>query len=534
MSEAAAGGSFLRRLTARLLAPSFPDFFFLALIGWLFLAVPDGWDRLLLDGDCGWHIRTGQWILQHGTVPYSDLFSYSKPNDAWFAWEWGADVIFAFLYNLAGLKGVVLLGGVLIAAFGVVLFRYSLWRGGNLLVAVASSMLAVGASSVHYLARPHLFTLLFVPVAIWIIDADRRRPSSRVLLLIPLTALWTNLHGGFLAVLAILGLVSAGSMAEGLWARERESGWWRPSLRYAAIGAACLAATLLNPYGWHLHAHIFQYMRADWIKDIVDEFRSPTFRSENLLQYEILLLTGMMAAAGFLSRRKVVEPLLLVFWAHQSLTSVRHATIYCAIAAPLVACELSRLWDLWADSASRKSAGRILWQMGVDARRGAGRMSAVPALAVALLAFAGVPVKWPSDFPDWQFPVAMVKRHQEVIKGSRLLTSDQWADYVIYRFWPQTKIFVDGRSDYFGEKLVRDYLTICRAGTGWQGLVERHGFTAALLPKDWPLADVLKQNPKWKLVEEGKKALFFQRVESSLPAVASLPGGHRGNFRGQD
>jgi hypothetical protein len=95
----------------RLLAPSYSDFFLIALILWLF-ASGDGWKALLLDGDTGWHIRTGEHILATGSVPQVDLFSYSKPAAPWFAWEWLVDVLYAVLHGRFGLAGVVAVSGV--------------------------------------------------------------------------------------------------------------------------------------------------------------------------------------------------------------------------------------------------------------------------------------------------------------------------------------------------------------------------------------------------------------------------------------
>jgi hypothetical protein len=92
---------------ARVLIPSLSDLFFLAALAWLFMGVY-GWTALLADADVGWHIRTGEYILDHHRVPYQDLYSFSRPGAPWYAWEWLSDVIFGSLHRLAGLKGVVL------------------------------------------------------------------------------------------------------------------------------------------------------------------------------------------------------------------------------------------------------------------------------------------------------------------------------------------------------------------------------------------------------------------------------------------
>ena len=96
----------LRHPGLRFLTPSLSDCFFIAVLVWLFLAGPSGWKSLLMDGDTGWHIRTGEYILDHGSVPHQDLFSYSKVGQPWYAWEWLCDVLYAILFRAAGLKAV--------------------------------------------------------------------------------------------------------------------------------------------------------------------------------------------------------------------------------------------------------------------------------------------------------------------------------------------------------------------------------------------------------------------------------------------
>ena len=111
------------QLTGRLsrwLFPSLSDLLFIALIAWLFMSTgAHGWQSLLVDADVGWHIRTGEYVLDHHAVPQTDLYSFSKAGAPWYAWEWGSDVVDALLHRGAGLKGVVLLSGVIIALFAL-------------------------------------------------------------------------------------------------------------------------------------------------------------------------------------------------------------------------------------------------------------------------------------------------------------------------------------------------------------------------------------------------------------------------------
>jgi hypothetical protein len=488
--------------------PSFSDCFFIALMAWLFVCGANGWKALLMDGDTGWHIRTGEYILAHHAVPTQDLFSFSKAGQPWFAWEWLTDVLFAGLFRIGGLKAIVLFAGVMIGAYSTVLLRYAVWRGANGLLAACICLFAVGGSSMHFLARPHLFTLLLLPACLWLVEADRRQNTPFLWLLVPITVLWTNLHGGFLIFIACLALLVCGSAVEAMLGRPR----WPAVRRYSALLAACAAASVLNPFGIGLHVHILAYLRADWIKDLVQEFQAPTFRTEGQFQYEALLVGGLVLTGLLLRKQRVTEALWLLFLAHSSLISVRHAPLYAAVAAPLIASELSAWWKSEAAERKKSSILSILHQLGEDLTPNFGRTSVWPALAIVALVFVDAPIKWPHDFPSEAFPIALVHENTKVLESGRLLTTDQWGDYIIYSFYPRQKVFIDGRSDFYGESLGTEYLHLLQGAYDWRVILDRWGFDVALLPVQWPLVQMLKLDPSWQVIKDDSHAILFRRL----------------------
>lgn len=502
---------------ARVLIPSLSDLFFLAVLILLFMTSgAAGWEGLLADADVGWHIRTGEYILDHHAVPRVDLYSFSKPNAPWYAWEWLSDVLDGGLHRMAGLKGIVLFASVLIALFALTLVRRMVARDVHLFVALAVALLGVGGSSMHFLARPHLITLLLLSISVWVIEEDRKRPSSRIWWLVPLTVVWTNLHGGFMALIVVLGLAAVGSAVEA-WLGF--NGTIRDSVRYGKLTLACAAATFVNPYGWNLHRHVVEYLRSDWIRNVIQEFQSPSFRSENMLQFEALLLIGLIVAGAQFRRWKIVEGLWIVFWAHMALGSVRHAPLFVAVSAPIIASQLSDWWNQWTAHAKKSSLLGILNLMAADALKGFRRTSAWPAAAVAVLILMGPPVtsvssiKWPQDFPEFVFPVKMVRAHSDLILHSRVLTSDQWADYLIY-VNPAQKVFIDGRSDFYGPEVGNDYLRLTSGSWDWRQLVDKYRFNLALLPVDSALTQILKLAPDWRVLEDDGKRILLVRSSS--------------------
>ena len=485
--------------------PSISDILFVVFLSILFMS-GSGWSELLADGDTGWHIRTGEYILKTHTVPVWDLFSYASPGTHWYAWEWLADLVFAGLHQVAGFKGVVLFSGAVICLTMVILFRYMVWRGASLPIASLLTIFVADVLQFHYLARPHIFTTLFAVIALWMLDRDWSRPSRAVWMLVPLTVLWTNVHGGFLILVIALGFFAVSALLRHEARRLR---------RYAVLAVACATSTLVNPYGWQLQRHIWEYLRSDWLTRNIDEFQSPLLRQGSIGQFELLLIPGLMCTLELIRRRRYHEALLVLFWAHGALTSARHITIYAVVAVPPVADQLSLLWDRWTQTSARRSVMGALRELADDMRPAARWTSIwVPAFLV-FLACGGWGVKWPADFPP-RFPAELIARNAGLLNGpghenARILSPDAWGGYLDYKFYPNRRVFIDGRSDYYGPTILKDYISVRSADDHWQELDARYGWQFALIPPDWPLSRALRQNPGWILRDQDKVALLFER-----------------------
>src|SRR5216684_8934900 len=151
------------------LMPSLSDLAFLTPILVLFWCTTGvGW--LLTDSDTGWHIRAGEWILQNRRVPATDLFSFTKAGLPWFAWEWLSDVLMAVIHRHFGLAGIVLVSLLGLGSTSVCVYRSTREESGHRAIAIVLTGLAMAASTIHWLARPHLVTPLFATVFCWALN----------------------------------------------------------------------------------------------------------------------------------------------------------------------------------------------------------------------------------------------------------------------------------------------------------------------------------------------------------------------------
>jgi hypothetical protein len=527
------------------LMPSFTDFAFLMPMVFLFGRM-NGVKTLLSDCDTGWHIRTGEWILANHAVPARDIFSYSKPGDPWFAWEWLSDILFAWLNAHGGLRTVVLFGTLLLAVTFMLLFRLVL-RKSNTITAISVTMLAAAASSIHWLARPHLFTLLFLVVFYGALENVRegrtRFAGIPYLAIFPFaTVLWANLHGGFFVGVILIGAYGTGELLAMLFSAETAD---RPERLRRARGYflsafACMAASLINPYGYQLHEHMAAYLRDPWNFTHIIEFLSPSFHHPTAPFFEMLLVLAAAAGCWHALERRFVEPLLMILWAHAALLAVRNVAIFAIVAAPPIGAALTH----WFENAPQSNVAA--WIRNVAQRfnrleaetretEAATRFHLASAGAILLLAAIlwapHPPANFRAEFDPARYPKAALATLRQ-LPNSRIFTNDEWGDYLIWSLYPSNRVFVDGRSDFYGDAFEEKYLNVINVQYGWEKILGHFGVDTVLLPPDASLAGTLKVSPGWRVVYDDGISVVFR--STSKPAGTRISFAESGKGTGRD
>lgn len=490
------------------LRPSLSDTFFVLMLAISFMVHPSAWESLLRDGDTGFHIRVGDWIRASGALPHEHPFAFAVKKE-WFAFEWLSQIIMSLVHSAAGLKSIVLGGAVLTVGVFTLLFRFTLWSGANGLAALAVLLVAFNVNLIHALSRPHLFTWLFLVAGLWIFEHDRRTPGPRVYLLLPLCALWANLHGGFALFLVLLGLHAAVLLAEAIFEPGPQK--TRKALRAALLTTLCAAATLVNPYTYRLHLHILEFMRSEWIMDLLDEFKSPVFREAPAILFLVLMFASLGSMASLLRKRRRTEAVWILFLSYASLVSVRHMTVFTLAVSPILALVLTEAWRDLAIRSSRKSTARILFETGESFGAGGRRSTLWPVAFVCWLWISSFPA-WPRDFPKSSFPVELAHRQAQTLAGKRVLTSDQWSDYLIYLNFPNQSSFIDPQTQYYGKQHALEYIAMIQATPRWSEIFARYGFDYVLVDEGAPLVTVLPSLPGWKQIDQAGDAVLFART----------------------
>ena len=497
--------------------PSAADLIFLALLG--ALAFTPLSVKLLGDAGIGWHIRNGQQILATHTIPRFDSFS-SQIRQPWFAWEWLYDIAVGKLEAWCGLNGVVWLTAVVIATVFAGTFRLAVARGTNLFVALMLTLLAISASTIHFLARPHVLSWLFTLAWFWILDSTERnglqRRRAQWLWALPLSMLlWVNVHGGFLFGFVLLGIYWLASLWTWLTTKENRI---EDSLQKIAsghrvrqltgVGLLSIAATFVNPYGWKLHAHIYSYLSNRFLMDHIDEFQSPNFHGIAQKCFLVLLLitTAILAARG--RKLRPSELLLVLFAVYAGLYASRNipvsSILLVLIVGPLLSLPSLNNWGFVQRMSAVDSHLRgHLWPIFATA-------------AVLLIAANGGRVgssQWmDAHFDPKRMPVEAVNYLQQSRVNAPILSPDYWGGYLIYRLYPHNTVVIDDRHDFYGEPFLRLYLKMVHVEAQWDEFFKIHRVDCLLLPRSAALATVISATPGWKPVYSDDVAIVFMRT----------------------
>jgi hypothetical protein len=506
------------------LLPSLSDAAFLLPIA-VFFSCTTGVKWLLSDSDTGWHIRTGEWILKNGRVPSTDLFSFTKNGQPWFAWEWLSDLAMGWLHSHGGLPAIVFASFVILCTTSLVLYRAAAAESGHRLVSFLLTWLAMGAATMHWLARPHLITPLIAALFCWALNRVERGFKHSTLVALPaLTVLWVNLHGGFFVGIVLVLTYSVATAGEHVLHFGRHDGWGRARL-YALTAGACVLASLMNPYGYHLHAHVLEYLGSPFYLQYVSEFRPVDFQWRSASYFETLLVLAVSAALWHLGKARLVHVLLPLSWTHLALLSARNVPIFAVVTLPSIAVAISEWigfaqhrWQANRVGAAAQAVADIESDLNGIAGKTRVRVALVPVMGMIvvgmMLTHPGQMSELRAEFDPTQFPVeaASVINHNSG-SATRLFCSWQWGGYLIYRLWPSIQVFNDGRTDFYGPDFVHQGLALWTASSDWANILDRYRVNEVLLPVDSALASVLRERGDWKPVYQDRVAVLFEKRE---------------------
>ena len=449
--------------------------------------------RPIVDPDIWWHLRTGQWVLDHGSVPWTDPFSTYGANRPWVAYSWLFGVLVYGLYSGLGITGLVLyslLGGL--AATSCLLLLVLRFES-RIPYAVALTAAGVAAMTPILAPRAYLFTVCFFIVEVAVLWTARETGRTRALwTLPPLFAIWANLHIQFVHGLLVLGFAVSEAMIVRL-SRCRIDQRVLPARASIVCIAACFIATLITPYGIAIYRPVIEHggqrLAYEWIRELAaPEFRHPA---------NWVFLALVLGAAFMLGRRplQVFPVVLLASGAYFSFSAGRDVWFLAIVSIAIIAS---------ACGDRRVRRPRLGWRSSVAAAMGV--VIVVAGIAGGRrLSAAELEATVAREYPVTA--LAAVKQHRY---PGPLYNTFTWGGFLIWRL-PEHLVSIDGRANLHGDERIGRSLTVWNGHRGWDSDDELRAARLVIGPVGGALSQLLRRDGRYTLVYEDDIAAVFTR-----------------------
>lgn len=455
-------------------------------------------DRLLNDPDTYWQVKVGQWILDSGSLPRTDSFSFTMTGQPWISTQWLAQTIYAIVFGAFGWTGLVVLTSASVALTFALLARFLCDRLQNApALILLLCVFAIGAP--HFLARPH--TLALPVMVAWVAGlmevAERRHAPSPSLLsiwLLPLMVLWANLHGSFILGLALVGPIAL----EAPW-NVQPSNRKECALRWFGFWLAAVLAACLTPYGWNSLLAAQKILSLGQALSLIAEWRPV-----DLSKWEGLQLCLFAGFGGILLMRARFSPariLLLLGLFYMALSHSRNVDVFALLSPVILATPLAANLEgarKFEKASSAQSRWNIFSVMAVAA-------------SVCVFTFAIASMRRYSP-PVATSPAAAIAVLQER-KVSRVFNDYDFGGYLI---WAGIPTFIDGRTELFGENFMvrNDEATSLKNPDMLLEMLRTYNIEATLLHRTTPAVHLLDRLDGWTRIHTDDAVVVHVRTGS--------------------
>jgi hypothetical protein len=457
--------------------------------------------RIPIDTDTWWHIRSGEYTLTQGMI-FADPFSFTMRGEAWINHSWGAQVVMLAFWRVAGHFGLAVFTSLLATGGMYMVYRMST---GNVYLRGFALVIGAATAAVFWSPRPQMFSFFLSALLLYLLHLYKREKVDRLWLIVPLVWLWANLHAGFSIAFILMGGMIAGEVLANIFNPQGENTIvWSRLRKLVIVALASAAVIVINPYGPQIYSVPFQTVSIGALQEFIQEWNSPNFHERQTWPF-IGLLLGVLGAAGASKRRLDWSDFLLVSGTtFMALTAGRNIALFAVVATPVLTYHLESVLQ---------ERGWVLETV----KRPTRMMARINALLVALVLLGSVAkvllvldAETVAEGQAMFLPVEATDYLKSSDLSGPMFNSYNWGGYLILNL-PDEPVFVDGRTDLYGNDFLQRYLRTAVGGDDWRETLDEYGIRLVFVEAQSGLARHLRDEPDWTLNHEDDLAVIFSR-----------------------
>jgi len=451
------------------------------------------------DSDLWWHMASGRYIVNEGRVPQNDVLSFSTDSAPWIYYSWLFGVL-AYAVTLLsaghslGSDLLVLQAAQIILCLAIFLSILLFHRKEHFWSASALLALAIVASSVRWILRPHLFGQLYL-VLFYVVCDSYHRHGKKALFALPLVMiLWVNMHGTYVLAPCVVGAFLVAT----LLGRDGSSSVRKAFVFGCLLVAVCLLVGL-NPYGFSVLRVPLELASSAELRDKIGEW-GPPLRFDVMGPQGVLYLIAIGAFIHNLVQKRFASAFVLLAPLALYPVARRHVDVL-AVLVPLCAAEPFGIWCRFLFARAPK------WGFVLAAALMLLTVSRGIFLLREIYGRPSIQVRYPFAALDFAVRNGLHLKY---------FSKYEWAGQISWLDHPRSKHFVDARFRVFNQTLRGDYEEIIHATPDAMRLLDQYGCEAVLLPYRPgglvdPLPSLLFDSSEWCLVYWDDLAVLFVR-----------------------
>lgn len=438
------------------------------------------------DPDFWWHLTTGNWILSHHDVPRHDLYTFTVPDHRWITHEWLSEALLAVLFALGRLPVISYVLG-LVTALGFVLIWLAIDKRVNFVI--GGLVLALGVAAANPVWGPRVQMITFALASLTYLWIQRFCDGrSRALYALPLVMVfWANLHGGFVIAYVFLAVAFLAELGKTVLRRSDAMSGVRLK-HFGIIGLLSVVAAVINPNLWNIYLYPAQTQFSGVQQRFIVEWASPNFHLPELRFFEAMIFLTLVTLA--LARRVDLRQfLLLLTGLGLALQSVRQIALFVVVAVPPLADYTQQAWDRLRPRLSFRPPPANPLTFALN--------SIVLVLVLGVVIVATLPSvvqRVDSKLVARDFPVRAADFLQAHPPPGHMLNQYGWGGYLIYRLYPDQRVFIFGDAAVTGDQLLRDYAHLVYLNLDQSALLDRYDINWVIFKSDDPLVTELRQD----------------------------------------
>jgi len=477
--------------------------------------------RTPLDSDMWWHLRAGEETWRSGNVYKVDSLSYTREGEAWINHSWLAQVVMIGLYWFGSFKALSLWVGL---SAVISMFFVYLQTIGKPIFRMGLILLTSFVCSVVWSPRPQILSLLFFGLVGLILFRYKWLGKEQLYWLLPIFIVWSNMHGGYILGIILIGTFIVGELINQVLGIQSETTLSVKQIRkLLMICVASFGVAAINPNGIEMWKIPFQTVGVESLQNLIQEWASPDFH-QPIQQLMLILLFGTFATVGL--SKKTLDGVDLVgfsIFGILALTARRNFGPFAMVAAPIISRHMVDVAESWKLFAQKKWN---LFQKLNDYQKVSEEkinkslqliVNLTVILAMVFIAgykFISVNDKEFIDTVEEQtYPVGAVEWLREELPEGRLFSTYNWGGYLTWTL-REYQVFVDGRTDLFGDEIISEWDKVMSANNGWQEILENRKISTILIDQDLSLVSDLRA-AQWIEVYRDDTSVIF--VKSNNP-----------------